>query len=138
MSKIKGIVEWFETCPLVEEAGYVDVNQLNPETEALGIYKQPAVTVEELMDGSKLITENYYLLFRRAAQLKEDRFDNEDYLDDVEDWFEEQLYQENYPDIGFRVHDIAMSNAFYMLERDSEDAVYQLTISIQYEREVKK
>ena len=138
MSKIKGIVEWFETCPLVEEAGYMDVNQLDPETKALGIYKQPAVTVEELMDGSKLITENYYILFRRAEQLKEDRFDNEDYLDEVEDWFEKQLYQENYPDIGFRVHDIAMSNAFYMLERDSEDAVYQLMISIQYEREVKK
>lgn len=138
MSKIKGIIKWFETCPLVEEAGYMDVNQLSQEAEALGIYKQPAVTVEELMDGGKLITENYYLLFRRAAQLQEDRFDNEDYLDDVEDWFEQQLYQENYPDIGFRVHDMAMSNAFYMLERDSEDAVYQLTISIQYEREVKK
>lgn len=138
MSKIKGIIKWFETCPLVEEAGYMDVNQLSQEAEALGIYKQPAVTVEELMDGGKLITENYYLLFRRAAQLQEDRFDNEDYLDDVEDWFEQQLYQENYPDIGFRMHDMAMSNAFYMLERDSEDAVYQLTISIQYEREVKK
>ena len=137
MSKIKGIIEWFETCPLVETAGYVDVNQLNPEAEALGMYKQPAVTVQELADGSKLITENYYLLFRRAAQLKEERFDNEDYLDAVEDWFEKQLYAENYPQIGFRVHDMAMSNALYMLERDSEEAVYQLTISIQYEREVK-
>ena len=136
MSRIEGIINWFESCPLVSEAGYIDVNQLDAQTQALGLYKQPAMDVIELIDGSKIITENYYLLFRRAAQLKEDRFDNESYLEAVEDWFEQQQYAENYPDIGYPVSDIAMSNATYMLERDSTDATYQLTLTIEYERKV--
>lgn len=137
MSKLKGLIEWFEACPLVKDAGYIDVNQLGTEERSSSIYKQPSVTITELIDGSKLVSESYYLLFRRAGQLKEDRFDNEEYLDAIENWVEEQGFLENYPDIGFEVYKLSMSNATYMSQRDETDAIYQLTITISYERKAK-
>lgn len=137
MSKIEGIIKWIEMCPLVQEAENIDVNQLSNEVRSLGIYKQPSVTIKKLIDGGKLVTENYYILFKKSGQLKEERLSNEDYLDEVENWFEEQEMLENYPDIGFGVYEISMSNAFYMMERDETDAIYQLTLTISYERKAK-
>ena len=117
MSKIKGIVEWFEACPLIENAGSIDVNQLPAELQALGIYKQPARTVEKLIDGSSIVTETYYLLFQQPAQLIDERIDTDEYLEQVENWVEAQEMAEAYPQIGYEA-----------------EAVYQLAISIKYER----
>lgn len=135
MSKAKGIIDWFKTCGLVENVETFDVNQLGNNLGA-GLYKQPSITKQTLADGSQIITENYYVLFRRSAQIPKERIDNEDFLEAVENWFYEQEVNESYPDIGYPVHEISATNAFYMLERDSHNAVYQLTLSVKYMREV--
>ena len=131
MSKIKGIVEWFEGCPLIENAGSIDVNQLPAELRALGIYKQPARTVEKLIDGSSIVTETYYLLFQQPAQLIDERLDTDEYLEQVENWVEDQEIAESYPKI---VYEISVAGTFYMMSRNETEAVYQLAISIKYER----
>lgn len=134
MSKTQSIIDWFAECGLVEDIIEFDVNQLAAKDDAAGLYKQPAVTREKLIDGSEIVTENYYLLFRRAAQLKADRISNDDFLEQVEDWLVDQEFAENYPDIGYPVYEVSISNSFYMLERDTNEAIYQLSISIKYER----
>ena len=134
MSKIKGIVEWFEACPLIENAGSIDVNQLPAELQALGIYKQPTRTVTELIDGGSIVTETYYLLFQQPAQLIDERIDTDEYLEQVENWVEAQEMAEAYPQIGYEVYEISVADTFYMMSRDETEAVYQLAISIKYER----
>ncbi len=136
MSKTQNIIDWFTECELVDNVIEFDVNQLAAKDDAAGLYKQPAVTREKLIDGSEIVTENYYLLFRRAAQLKADRVSNDDFLEQVEDWLIKQEFAENYPDIGYPVYEIGISNSFYMLERDTNEAIYQLSISIKYERRI--
>lgn len=136
MSKIKGLIKWFESCPLIEEVSEIDVCQLNPQDPAVALYKQPGVTVQRLIDGSEIRTENYYLLFLRPMKLKNERVSNEEYLENIEEWVWDQEMAENYPDIGHPIHNIEMSNAFYMMSRTEDEAEYQFTVSITYERGV--
>ena len=134
MGKTTKIIEWFSECPYVADVEEFDVNQLPPRSLVAGLFKQPAVTKEKLIDGGEIITENYYVLFRKAAQLKEERINNDDFLEAVENWVFDKDFSEEYPDIGYKVFGVEATNAFYMLEREGEDAVYQLTLSIKYER----
>lgn len=129
-----GLLEWFKGCELIEALEFVDVNQLPPEIEALGLYKQPSRTTEKLIDGTTLITDVYYLLFKQPSQLKRERLENDEYLENVENWVESQEWEENYPDIGYQVHEITVTNTFYMMESEENENIYQLAISITYEK----
>lgn len=137
MSRTSGVVDWLSTCPFLDKIEAIDVNQLSPDLEALGVYKQPTRTVTELIDGSAIINEIYYLLFRQPAQLAQERLSSEEYLEKVEGWIEDQNWVENFPQIGSAVHDVEVVNTFYMMDRDDDEAVYQLSIAITYERKPK-
>lgn len=137
MSRTSGVVDWLSACPFLDKIEAIDVNQLSPDLEALGVYKQPTRTVTELIDGSAIINEIYYLLFRQPAQLAQERLSSEEYLEKVEGWIEDQNWVENFPQIGSAVHDVEVVNTFYMMDRDDDEAVYQLSIAITYERKPK-
>ena len=137
MSRTSGVVDWLSACPFLDKIEAIDVNQLSPDLEALGVYKQPTRTVTELIDGSAIINEIYYLLFRQSAQLAQERLSSEEYLEKVEGWIEDQNWVENFPQIGSAVHDVEVVNTFYMMDRDDDEAVYQLSIAITYERKPK-
>lgn len=130
MSISSGIITWLNTCP---EITLLDMSQTMPDAE--GLYKQPAVTVEEMIDGSKFITANYYILFQRDIQIKTDRLSNEEVLEAVEDWIEAQDIAENYPDIGYPVETVGISNSYYMMSRENDVATYQATLQIKYYKE---
>lgn len=131
MSISRGIIEWLNTCPQIQ---MLDMSQTMPDAE--GLYKQPAVTVQELIDGSALVTQNYYILFQRDAQISKDRFTNEEILEAVEEWIREQDWNENYPDIGHEVYRVGISNSYYMLSRENDQATYQATLEIRFLKEV--
>lgn len=137
MSRTSGVVDWLKACPFLADLEAIDVNQLSPELEALGVYKQPTRTVTELIDGGAIVTESFYLLFRQPAQLAQERMSSEEYLEKVEGWIEDQNWVENFPQIGSAVHDVEVVNTFYMMDRDDDEAVYQLSIAITYERKPK-
>lgn len=134
MSITKGIVEWFKTCPDVKDVAIFDVSQVKAANA--GIYKQPSVTIENLIDGGQIRTEHYYILFVKDAQIPKDRMDNEEVLQKVEEWIDAQEFEENYPDIGYPVYEIGATNSYYMVERGEVEATYQITIKIKYERTV--
>lgn len=137
MSRTSGVVDWLKACPFLADLEAIDVNQLSPELEALGVYKQPTRTVTELIDGGAIVTESFYLLFRQPAQLAQERMSSEEYLEKVEGWIEDQNWVENFPQIESAVHDVEVVNTFYMMDRDDDEAVYQLSIAITYERKPK-
>lgn len=138
MAITTGLLSWFRCCEIIEEPEYIDVNQLPAEMQALGVYKQPSRTIDRLIDGTQIITDVYYLLFQRPAQMNDERISNEEYLEQVETWVENQEYAENYPDIGYPVFEIEVTNTFYMMNRTETEAVYQLAISVKYEKGLKK
>lgn len=134
MSIVNGLLKWLGDSPVLDAVEEIDVSQLDQDNNSIGLYKQPSVSTQKLIDGSEIRTENYYLLFWMPVRLRNDRITNEEYLQQVESWIFQQDFNEEYPDIGHPVHSIEMSNAFYMLSRTDGDATYQLTLSITYER----
>ena len=110
MSISSGIITWLDTCPQIK---MLDMSQTTADAE--GLYKQPSITVQELIDGSQIITQNYYILFERDAQIRNDRFSNEEVLEAVECWIDEQNWTENYPDIGYDVNSVSISNSYYVV-----------------------
>ena len=137
MSRTSGVVDWLKACPFLADLEAIDVNQLSPELEALGVYKQPTRTVTELIDGGAIVTEIFYLLFRQPAQLAQERMSSEEYLEKVESWIEEQTWADNLPEIGARVYSVETIDTFYMMDREENDAIYQLSMSVTYERKPK-
>ena len=150
MSRTSGVVDWLSACPFLDKIEAIDVNQLSPELEALGVYKQPTRTVTEMIDGGAIINEIYYLLFRQPAQLAQERLSSEEYLEKVTGVAFKTLLTDFYTAIaagetsgayGFYgdrvVHDVEVVNTFYMMDRDDDEAVYQLSIAITYERKPK-
>lgn len=137
MSRTSGVVDWLKACPFLADLEAIDVNQLSPELEALGVYKQPTRTVTELIDGGAIVTEIFYLLFRQPAQLAQERMSSEEYLENVESWIEEQTWADNLPEIGARVYSVETLDTFYMMDREENDAIYQLSMSVTYERKPK-
>lgn len=133
MNITKAISDWFQTCPGISN---IDIAQV--QNAGVGIYKQPSLEVEKLIDGGEIRTEYYYALFMMDAQIKKDRIDNEEVLQNVEEWIFDQEMAENYPEIGYPVYEIAATGSRYMMNRDDQDATYQITIKIKYERKVKQ
>lgn len=134
MSRTSGVVDWLRACPLLVDCEAVDINELSPELAAMGVYKQPTRTVTEMIDGSAIVKEIYYLLFRQPAQLAQERLSTDEYLEKIEGWVEDQDRAENLPDIGSPVHEVEVVNTFYMMDRTDAEATYQLSISLTYER----
>lgn len=130
------ILEWLKKCPYIGDISSFDVNLLQAKDDSVALFKQPSVTVQEFIDGSKQVTEYYYFLFNKAAQIKTERLANEEYLRKIEDWVEEQEFNGSYPDIGYPVDAIGMSNGYYMISYEDNEAKYQLTLGIQYRKEI--
>ena len=132
MSKVQGIAEWLEGSGLVEDM-HVDIDHLGLQGKA-SIYQQTSADRAKFIDGTELVTETYYVLFKRSALVRTERISNNDYLEKVENWILEQEQMKHYPDIGYEVHEVDSTNAFYMTEQTRNDAIYQLTLSIKYIR----
>lgn len=123
----KKIIEWLNTCPsitMLDMAKTVDDGQ--------GLYKTPGIVIEELVDGSQIRTENYYILFRRASKLKKERLENESVLESLERWIMIQNFEESYPEIGHDVDEVSISNGYYIRDYEHDETTYQATLKIRY------
>ncbi len=128
--------KWLDTCPYIDDAVKVDIDRLDAEIEALGLYKQPSKSIEKFIDGSMLETQHFYFLVRRSSQLRQERVKNQDYLSKIENWIEDQDYIEHYPLID-NVHSVGVVNSFYLQETNEEEAIYQVGIALKYLKERK-
>lgn len=136
MNISKQILEWLKECPYIGDISLFDINLLQSKDGSVALFKQPSVTVHEFIDGSKQITEYYYFLFSKSAQIDAERIENEEYLRKIEDWIGEQEFAGKYPDIGYPVDAVSMGNGYYMISFEGNEAKYQLTLGIQYRKDI--
>lgn len=130
----QNLLKWLKKCPYVDDVEQFDINMLNAD-ESVGLFKQPTTDILEFVDGSKIVTDHYYFLFKKSAQLKAERFSNEEYLRNIEEWVNEQEENGKYPDIGYPVEEIALSNGYYMMNYENEEATYQVMLYLQYRKD---
>lgn len=126
------IKTWLKSCNLVTVED-VDTDRLEAQVESLGIYKQAQRDVTEFVDGSKIVSEYYYFLARRSAQLEAERISSHEFLALVEDWVEEQDRFGNRPNVE-GIEEVFIANGFYMIDAETDESVYQISIGIKYQR----
>lgn len=126
------IKTWLKSCNLVTVED-VDTDRLEAQVESLGIYKQAQRDVTEFVDGSKIVSEYYYFLTRRSAQLEAERISSHEFLALVEDWVEEQDRLGKRPEIQ-GIETVFIANGFYMIDAETDESVYQVSIGITYQK----
>ena len=61
----------------------IETDQLDGEAGSYGLYKQPTKDVVPFVDGSRDVTEYYYLLARQSSKAEASRVDNQAWMESV-------------------------------------------------------
>ena len=136
MTVIQGIIKWLQTFQ-PSESWKINTDILPAKIKDCAVIKEPIINKKNFISGKIRATEHYTLMVRLDSQLDESRIDNNEWGESLEQWIEEQDRNKNYPEIDGIVQSIRITTPFYMGIGDMQESIYQLTISITYEREKK-
>lgn len=87
------------------------------------------------VDGSRDVTEYYYLLARQSSKAEASRVDNQAWMESLENWVRQQSRSGNLPQLdgGRTCYAVGVSVSAYMSDAaESGTAEYQITVSINY------
>lgn len=133
MTISEALKNWLRGCDCVEIVD-VDTDRLEANAESLGLYKQAQRETTAFLDGSAEITEYYYFLARWPTTLEAERINSQTIMSNLESWIEDKNMDDELPEVQ-GVERVFVANGFYMLEAESDDAVYQVSIGITYLKE---
>lgn len=137
MTIAKSIIDWLKGYENIDINEEITTDMLKAQSAAFGMFKTPEKNVENYNDGSQLITEYYLFLVRQDSQLDAERVSNNQWLEDLEDWVDQKNFNEDYPILkkNCSCQNIEISSPYYMQSTEGEEAVYQLSVGIQYLKE---
>lgn len=105
----------------------------------MALFRSPQKQEKAYLDGSKDITEYYNFFARKSTLLDETRVENQQLLDDLTEWIENKAFEEDYPDLSqvgnLACEDITVNGASAINSQEDDNAIYQVTIAIQYLKE---
>lgn len=105
----------------------------------MALFRSPQKQEKAYLDGSKDITEYYNFFARKSTLLDETRVENQQLLDDLTEWIESKAFEEDYPDLSqvgnLTCEDITVNGASAINSQENDNAIYQVTIAIQYLKE---
>lgn len=105
----------------------------------MALFRSPQKQEKAYLDGSKDITEYYNFFARKSTLLDETRVENQQLLDDLTEWIENKAFEEDYPDLSqvgnLTCEDITVNGASAINSQEDDNAIYQVTIAIQYLKE---
>lgn len=105
----------------------------------MALFRSPQKQEKTYLDGSKEVTEYYNFFARKSTLLDETRVENQQLLDDLTEWIENKAFEEDYPDLSqvgnLTCEDITVNGASAINSQEDDNAIYQVTIAIQYLKE---
>jgi hypothetical protein len=116
----------------------IDTNHLGNGSDKYGLFKSPSRTLINRIDGSCEVTEHYQFFVRQDGVSEADRKDSDEFLENLTYWMDDYPTKYEYPPIdgGRVVTGISMTGCPYPLEvENSNEVVYQISLSITYTRE---
>ena len=103
------------------------------------LFKSPNKNTTNFNDGSQQITEYYQFFARKSSQMDEQRVENQQIIADLEEFINAKDALEDYPDLSkvgnLTCTEICVTNSGTITSQTESDAIYQITISIQYLKE---
>lgn len=115
----------------------IDTNHMEKGSDQYGLFKSPSRDIEEYNDSSYKVTEYYQFLARQSACSKTERKEADEWLEDLTYWLDDFPVNYDFPalDKGRRVIGMSITGSPYPMESRDKDTLYQILLSITYERE---
>ena len=126
------IVEIFDTLGFT-----ICTNHLNEGSDRYGLFRSPARTTQEDIDGSYLITEAYQFFGRLDSLSETEREDAEEQMEKLVYAVDDYVYNYDFPELtdNRTIQEINITGCPYPFETTDEDLLYQISLSITYLRE---
>ena len=133
MTITKYIVEFLEKY----ESMRIYTSYMPEGSDKNGLFKSPSRDKIEYNGGNCKITEHFQVYFRQISVSDEERKETDEWLENLVYWIDDYGLLYDYPEIdGNRsVEDITVTGLPTPFEYEQDDIVYQMSLSITYERE---
>ena len=138
MTVAECLKNWLNTYPGAD-FGDINTDIIEARNGSRAIFKSPNKTVTKYNDGSSLNIEYYQFFVKQSALLDKERVDNQQFMTDLESWIEDKDLSEDYPDLSkvgkLMCTEISINNSSTITYESEDNAVYQITIAIEYLKE---
>ena len=134
----ESVIAWLKTFNPKEywKMKRVETGVLPADVDSYALVKEPIVNKKTSISGKVTATEHYTLHARLASQNNTYRIDNGAFGELLESWVYEQKEARNYPVIeSGKVKKVDVTTPFYVGKTETNNSVYQLTLSITYVKE---
>jgi hypothetical protein len=137
MTVASAVIKWLKNFNPEEywKMKHIDTDLMHGDVE-YALVKEPVRNIKSYLSGKKVITDHYMILARLPSQSNADCVDNNGFGEALEEWVSAQNKARNYPEIpGKKVTQIGVSSPFVAGTTNTNNTVYQITVSIKYEEE---
>lgn len=138
MTISQSVIKWLETFEPKEFWQMKGINtDIQPaKVNSYSLVKEPIINKKTFISGKVRATEHYTLMARLDSQMDVGRVDNNVWGELLEEWVSEKNKKKELPILdGVTVQSMAVTTPFYLGKLETNESVYQLTISITYEKE---
>lgn len=136
MTISKAIVTWLKQIDGFQLAD-IATDEIGTSADSNGLFRSPNRIITENIDGSYNVKEYFQFFARRDSQEDIDRQDNDTWIENLMYYIDDAGYKYALPtlDNNRTCKELEINGAPSMFQRDSDTAVYQITIAITYSRE---
>lgn len=133
MTITKYIAEFLEKY----ESMRIHTNHMPDGSDQNGLFKSPTRDKLEYNEGNCKITEHFQVYFRQGSVSDEERKESDEWLEKLVYWIDDYGFIYEYPEIDGKrsVKDIKVTGLPTPFDYEQDDIVYQMSLSITYERE---
>ena len=106
------------------------------KVNSYSLIKEPIINKKTFISGRVRATEHYTLMARLESQMDSSRVENSAWGEKLEEWVRDMCKKKDLPIVdGATVQSVNVTTPFYLGKSETNGSVYQLTISITYEKE---
>ena len=116
----------------------IDTNHVGEGSDKYGLYRSPSRDIQRRVDGSSVITEYFQFYASQKSISEAERKEDEEWLEAFVYWVDDYPIFNEYPEIDDNriVSEIKANGSPTPFRDDDQGILYQIAISITYEREV--
>lgn len=132
MTVSQSIIDWLKSYT----TGNIDTDRLAATSISYGLAKTPQQTKKTDVLGNKTYIDSYTFMARFDTATDMERISNQDYLEKLTEWIEDQSDQDKYPILeNGTCTGVTVSVPFYLESQSGDTSVYLMTINITYRKE---
>lgn len=116
----------------------IDTNHVGEGSDKYGLYRSPSRDITRRVDGSSVITEYFQFYASQNSISETERKEDDEWLEAFVYWVDDYPMLDEYPEIDESrlVTEIKAGGSPTPFRDDDQGILYQIAISITYEREV--